>query len=66
MPDRTKNVPHILKAKVVIDNITTQEVRINLFSKTNIQCNNVVSASYGIKDTFSTGSQNQKPPHPNS
>ena len=27
---------------------------------------NVVSASHGIKETFSTGSQNQKPPHPNS
>ena len=56
----------MLSAKVPIDNITTQEVKINLFSKTNTQCNNVVSASHGIKETFSTGSQNQKPPHPNS
>ena len=66
IPNLTKNVPHILNVKVEIDKITTQEVRNNFFSKTNIQCNNVVNASHGIKETFSTGSQNQKPPQPNS
>ena len=30
------------------------------------QCNNVVNANQGIRDTFSTGSQNQNPPHPSS
>ena len=29
MPDRTRNVPHILRVKVAIDRITTHEVRIN-------------------------------------
>ena len=66
IPDLTKNVPHILNVKVDIDKITTQEVKANLFSKTKIQWRSVVRANHGIKDTFSTGSQNQKPPQPNS
>ena len=66
IPDRTKKVPLILSVKVVIDKIITQDWSVDLFSKTKIQCNKVVNASHGIKDTFSTGSQNQKPPQPNS
>ena len=66
IPDLTKNVPLILNVNVVIDKIITQEVKINFFSKTKIQCKSVVNASHGIKETFSTGSQNQKPPQPNS
>ena len=66
IPDLTKKVPHILNANVDIDNIITQEVSINLFSKTKMHWKSVVKASQGIKETFSTGSQNQKPPHPNS
>ena len=66
IPDLTKKVPHMLNANVDIDNIITQEVNINLFSKTKIQWKSVVKASQGIRETFSTGSQNQKPPHPNS
>ena len=66
MPDLTKKVPHMLRVKVEIDKITTHEVNNNLFSKTKIQWINVVKASQGISDTFSTGSQNQKPPQPNS
>ena len=56
----------MLNVKVEIDKITTQEVKINLFSKTSTQCINVVNASHGISETFSTGSQNQNPPQPNS
>ena len=66
IPERTRNVPHILKVNVEIDKIITQEVKTNLFSNTKIQCNNVVSANQGINETFSTGSQNQNPPQPNS
>ena len=66
IPDLTKKVPDILNVKVAIDKITTQEVKINLFSRTKMQCKSVVSASHGIRETFSTGSQNQNPPHPNS
>ena len=66
IPDLTKKVPHILKVKVVIDSMTTQEVKTNLFSKTKIQCKSVVNANQGIRETFSTGSQNQNPPQPSS
>ena len=30
------------------------------------ECNNAVPINHGIKDAFSTGSQNQNPPQPNS
>ncbi len=66
IPDLTKNVPHILNVNVAIDKIITHDVKINFFSKIKMQCKRVVSASQGINETFSTGSQNQKPPHPNS
>ena len=66
MPDLTKNVPHMLKVKVAIDKTTTHEVKINLLSNTKMQCKRVVNANHGIKETFSTGSQNQKPPQPSS
>ena len=66
IPDLTKKVPHILNVNVDIDKITTQDVKINLLSKTKIQCKSVVRANHGINETFSTGSQNQKPPQPNS
>ena len=66
IPDLTKKVPHILRVNVVIDNITTHDVRAALLSSTTMQCNNAVNVSHGIKETFSTGSQNQKPPHPSS
>ena len=66
IPDLTKKVPHILNVNVDIDKIITQDVKISFFSKTKIQCKSVVKASHGIKETFSTGSQNQKPPQPNS
>ena len=66
IPDLTKNVPLILSKNVVIDKIITHDVKINFFSKTKMQCKSVVNANHGINETFSTGSQNQKPPHPNS
>ena len=66
MPDLTKNVPHILNVNVAIERIITHEVKIDFFSNTKMQCKRVVNASHGIKETFSTGSQNQKPPQPNS
>ena len=66
MPDLTKNVPDMLNINVAIERIITHEVKIDFFSNTKIQCKRVVNASQGIKETFSTGSQNQKPPQPNS
>ena len=66
MPDLTKKVPHMLKVNVDIDKTIIHEVNAIFFSKTKMQWNRAVNASQGINDTFSTGSQNQKPPHPNS
>ena len=66
IPDLTKKVPLILRVNVVIERIITQDLSKVLFSKTIKQCINVVKANQGIRDTFSTGSQNQKPPQPNS
>ena len=66
IPDLTKNVPHILNVNVEMDNMMTQDVKTNFFSKTKTQCKSVVKANQGINETFSTGSQNQNPPQPNS
>ena len=66
IPDLTKNVPHILSIKDAMHSITTHDVKSGLRSKTKMQCNNAVSVNHGIKETFSTGSQNQNPPHPSS
>ena len=34
------------------------------FSTTTAECSNAVPTSHGIKDAFSTGSQNHQPPQP--
>ena len=66
IPDLTKNVPHILKVKVAINKMIVQYFKSALFSRTKTQWSNAVKQNHGINDTFSTGSQNQKPPHPSS
>ena len=66
IPDLTKKVPLILNEKVVIDKIIAHDWNVPRFSKVKTVCNNAVRQNQGISDTFSTGSQNQKPPHPNS
>ena len=66
MPDLTKKVPDMLNMNVAIDKIMVQELSVDLFSKTKIQCYKAVKQNHGIKETFSTGSQNQNPPQPSS
>ena len=66
IPDLTKNVPRRLKENVSMDNKMLQLINIPLFSETIKECNNAVIANQGIKDAFSTGSQNHQPPQPNS
>ena len=56
----------MLNVNVDIDKTITHEVKTNFFSNTKIQWRRVVSANHGIKETFSTGSQNQNPPQPSS
>ena len=36
------------------------------FSTTTAECSKAQAMSHGMKDAFSTGSQNQKPPQPSS
>ena len=60
------NVPTIDIAKAMIESKIHQLANIPLFSITKIECNRAVAITQGIRDAFSTGSQNQKPPHPNS
>ena len=66
IPDLTRNVPSKLNENVNIDRRILQLMKIPLFSETIKECNNAVMASQGIKDAFSTGSQNHQPPQPNS
>ena len=65
-PERTKNVPNKLKAKVKIANIIVQALNTPRFSVTANECNNATPPSQGINDAFSTGSQNHQPPQPSS
>ena len=66
MPDLTINAPKRLKAKIKIPKNMVQVFRTFDFEDANIECINAVAASHGMRATFSTGSQNQYPPHPNS
>ena len=66
IPDLTKKVPVTLKVNVNKQSIIVQKYNKFLFSKTNIECKSAVIANHGNNDAFSTGSQNQKPPQPNS
>ena len=59
MPDLTRNVPIKLKENVSIDKRITHDCKIFFFSRMITQWNKAVPASHGIKDAFSTGSQNQ-------
>ena len=49
-----------------MDNKIVQTLRIDDFDDALSEWINAVAANHGIKATFSTGSQNQYPPHPNS
>ena len=66
IPDLTKKVPDTLNKKVEKDKIKIHDVNKFFFSRINKEWIRAVKQIQGIKDTFSTGSQNQKPPHPNS
>ena len=65
-PDRTMNVPVSEKPKAMMANKIVQAFRLSRFSTTMAECNSAVEISQGMKDAFSTGSQNQNPPQPNS
>ena len=66
MPDLTKKVPVILSINVIKLKIIVQFLRIFLFSNVTTQWSKAVKLNHGIREMFSTGSQNQNPPQPNS
>ena len=65
-PDLTRKVPAKLSENVRIARIIVQDCIVFLLCRTTTQCIKAVAESQGISEAFSTGSQNQYPPHPNS
>ena len=65
-PERTMKVPINEKPKAKIANNIVQALSASRFSTTMAECNSAAEISQGIKLAFSTGSQNQNPPHPSS
>ena len=65
-PERTRNVPMRDKEKARMASRMVQTLSASRFSITRAECNRAVAASQGMKEAFSTGSQNHQPPHPSS
>ena len=65
-PERTRKVPIRLRLKAQIASNTVQLLKPPRFSVTASECISAVPTSHGMKDAFSTGSQNHQPPQPNS
>ena len=65
-PERTMNVPISEKPKARIASRMVHDFRLSRFSTTMAEWNSAAASSHGMKDAFSTGSQNQKPPQPSS
>ena len=66
MPDLTRNVPNKLSENVNIDKRIVQLLNIPFSPVAITEWRSAVYISHGIKDAFSTGSQNHHPPQPNS
>jgi len=65
-PERTRNVPSRLSEKARIASSSVQLLKSPRLSVTASECTSAVPASHGMKEAFSTGSQNQNPPQPSS
>ena len=66
MPERTRKVPSRLSEKVMMARKIVQILSALRFSITSAECSSAVPASQGMKEAFSTGSQNHQPPQPSS
>ncbi|CRZ49079.1 Uncharacterised protein [Vibrio cholerae] len=66
MPERTKKVPNRLNENAEIASSTVHALNVPRFSVTANECISAVPASQGMKEAFSTGSQNHQPPQPSS
>ncbi len=65
-PERTRKVPSSESEKARIASRMVQLLRLARFSTTTAEWSSAVPASHGMKDAFSTGSQNHQPPQPSS
>ena len=65
-PERTRNVPSSARMKVSTDRKTVHDAIPPRFSVTISEWTNAALTSHGMKDAFSTGSQNHQPPQPSS
>src|ERR1700687_5168014 len=61
-PERTRKVPIRLKEKAVIERSRVQLLNAPVRSVAIMEWHRGVATSHGIKEAFSTGSQNQNPP----
>src|SRR5262245_47912140 len=66
IPDRTRKVPSSEKPNVRIESRMVQLLSASRFSTTSAECKSAVPISHGMKEAFSTGSQNHQPPQPSS
>ena len=65
-PERTRKVPSSDRAKATIASSTVQLRNAPRFSVTASEWISAVPTSHGMKEAFSTGSQNHQPPQPSS
>src|SRR5438445_103457 len=63
-PDRTRNVPMSDNENATMASSTVQLLNAPRFSVTASEWMSAVPVSQGMKDAFSTGSQNHQPPQP--
>ena len=66
MPERTRKVPISDSEKARMASRMVQTLRASRFSITTAEWSSAVAASQGMKEAFSTGSQNHQPPQPSS
>ncbi len=65
-PERTRKVPIKDREKARMARRMVQTLRASRFSMTRAEWSSAVAASQGMKEAFSTGSQNHQPPQPSS
>ena len=65
-PERTRNVPSRLSAKALMASNIVQFLNTSRFSVAASEWIRAVPISQGMKEAFSTGSQNHQPPQPSS
>ena len=65
-PERTKKLPSKLSENASMARKILQEPSIPRLAVSKIECTMAVATNQGIKEAFSTGSQNHHPPQPSS